>query len=63
MMLLSFWYFVLVDLSNGLKMPEFSWDTVAIFIQMCNANGPFNESTAQHIARFPLVTIEKAQRF
>ena len=42
-------------------MPRFSWDTVPVFIHMCNKTGPFNASTAQHIARFPMVTIEKGQ--
>ena len=42
-------------------LPKFSWDRVPVFIHMCNKTGPFNLSTAQHIARFPMVTIEKGQ--
>ena len=67
----SIWHFgalvvilcYVVELKHGLIMPKFSWDTVPLFIHMCNASGPFNEATAKYIARFPLVTIEKGQGY
>ena len=31
------------------------------FIHMCNASGPFNDSTIEYLTRFPMVTVEKGQ--
>eukprot|EP01084_Bolivina_argentea_P033010 61086_1 len=42
-------------------MPSFSWDTVPVFVHMCNASGPFNDSTIEYLARYPMVTVEKGQ--
>ena len=47
--------------SAELNWPQFSWDTVPIFIHMCNASGPFNQEALQFFTRFPLITIEKGQ--
>ena len=46
---------------GGTKMPLFSWDTVPVFVHMCNASGPFNDSTMDYLTRFPMVTVEKGQ--
>ena len=43
------------------RMPLFSWDTVPVFIHMCNDSGPFNDTTLEYIATYPIVTIEKGQ--
>merc|ERR1712228_589045 len=43
------------------RMPNFSWDTVPVYIHMCNGSGPFNDSTNEYLASFPIVTIEKGQ--
>ena len=59
----AFSVLVLTDPSCGLVMPKFSWDTVPVYIHMCNASGPFSQTAAQHIARFPLVTVEKGQGY
>ena len=56
--------FLLLPLSMVLgvvRMPKFSWETVPVFIHMCNGSGPFNESTNNYLASFPIVTIEKGQ--
>eukprot|EP00483_Globobulimina_turgida_P011958 UN11980 len=54
--------YVLVSLvSCELKWPEFSWDTVPVFIHMCNVTGSFNQTALQFFAKFPLITIEKGQ--
>eukprot|EP01083_Nonionella_stella_P041598 112736_1 len=47
--------------SMSAVMPSFSWDTVPVFIHMCNASGSFSESALQHITKFPMVTVEKGQ--
>eukprot|EP01084_Bolivina_argentea_P138303 243518_1 len=46
---------------SSINMPLFSWDHVPIFIHMCNASGPFTESTIKYLSKFPIVTIEKGQ--
>eukprot|EP01084_Bolivina_argentea_P200198 342373_1 len=43
------------------RMPKFSWDTVPVYIHMCNGTGPFNQSTLEYLSTFPIVTIEKGQ--
>ncbi|KAJ9448857.1 hypothetical protein DIPPA_10058 [Diplonema papillatum] len=42
-------------------MPVFSWDTVPVFIHMCDPEGPFNTSELEYLAKFPMVTVEKGQ--
>ena len=59
-LLLLFLCFIDTTLS-AMHMPSFSWDTPPVFIHMCNATGPFNETSLQFIAKFPMVTIEKGQ--
>ncbi len=44
---------------SAVKMPKFSWNTVPVYIHMCNGSGPFNQSTLEYLATFPIVTIEK----
>ena len=48
-------------INSDFHMPPFSWDTVPVFIHMCNASGPFNDSTLEYLTKFPMITIEKGQ--
>lgn len=52
-----------LEISHGAsaKMPLFSWDTVPVFVHMCNASGPFSDATVNYLTRFPMVTVEKGQ--
>eukprot|EP00117_Sycon_ciliatum_P049745 scpid74102/ scgid35225/ len=43
------------------SFPAVNWDTLPVFWHAADANGPFNASTLDFIARFPLATIEKFQ--
>eukprot|EP01084_Bolivina_argentea_P023705 44255_1 len=47
--------------TNSLKMPSFSWDQLPVFIHMCNASGPWNETTLKYFTRFPIITFDKGQ--
>eukprot|EP00117_Sycon_ciliatum_P013565 scpid73358/ scgid14184/ len=41
--------------------PAVNWDTLPLFWHSADSKGPFNASTLDFIARFPLATIEKGQ--
>ena len=41
--------------------PRFSWDTLPVYVHMCNRTGPFNDTSAKFLVKFPMVTIEKGQ--
>eukprot|EP01084_Bolivina_argentea_P123446 218766_1 len=56
-----FLYILVSSVSADLQWPEFSWDTVPVFMHMCNFSGPFNETALQFFTKFPLITIEKGQ--
>ena len=40
-------------------MPAFSFDTVPVFIHTCNVSGPWNSTTLQYFAKYPIITMEK----
>ena len=42
-------------------LPEFSWNTLPVFTHMGKSEGDFTAEEVRALARFPLVTIEKAQ--
>ncbi len=42
-------------------MPAFSWDTVPVWIHMCNTSGAWNVTTLKYFAKYPIITFEKGQ--
>ena len=59
LVLFAFW--IILDICNGVKMPNFSFDTVPVYIHVCNFSGPWNETTLQYFAKYPIITFEKGQ--
>ena len=58
------WLFILILnvlnlISNSLIYPEFSWDTVPVWMHTCNSSGPWNETTLQYFTKYPIITFEK----
>ena len=43
------------------KLPQFSWDTVPVFFHSSNESGLYSQKALQIMAKFQMVTIEKAQ--
>ncbi|EDQ85998.1 uncharacterized protein MONBRDRAFT_11402 [Monosiga brevicollis MX1] len=43
------------------RQPYFSWDTVPVYVHMCNESGPFNEEALAFMLRFAMITLEKGQ--
>ena len=41
--------------------PQFSWDTIPLFMHAQNESGSLNETAAKHMSTFPLTTIAKSQ--
>eukprot|EP01084_Bolivina_argentea_P003656 6876_1 len=41
--------------------PLFSWNTVPLFMHSQNKSGPLNDTAAQYMSTFPIVSIEKSQ--
>ena len=42
-----------------LHKPDFSWDTLPVFIHTQNGTGPWSDAAAKAIAKYPLATYEK----
>ena len=45
--------------SYSIKMPQFSFDTVPVFMHTCNETGPWNDTTLKYFAKYPMITFEK----
>jgi hypothetical protein len=41
--------------------PQFSWDTLPVFIQLGNNTGPFNDAAIDVLAKFDMVVLDKWQ--
>ena len=52
---------LIIHIFSDLKWPDFSWDTVPLFMHTCNASGPFNDEALQFFTKFPIITFEKGQ--
>ena len=52
---------LIISIDGEMRYPWFSWNTVPTYIHMCNQSGPFNETTNERLATYPIVTIEKCQ--
>lgn len=46
--------------AGNIGLPQFSWNTLPVFFHSQNESGRWNSAALAQIARFPLVTIEKA---
>eukprot|EP01084_Bolivina_argentea_P173448 300423_1 len=42
-------------------MPAFSWNHIPVFMHVCNATGPWNDTTLKYFTKYPIITFEKAQ--
>ena len=49
--------------TSGAVLPQFSWDTLPVFFHSCNTSGPYSADAIRVIAKYAMVTIEKAQGF
>eukprot|EP01084_Bolivina_argentea_P198893 340444_1 len=50
-----------INIIHGIKMPAFSWDTLPVWIHMCNTSGVWNDTTLKYFAKYPIITFEKGQ--
>lgn len=44
----------------NLRLPQFSWKTVPVFAHSCNMSAYWTQPAIETLARYPMVTIEKA---
>ena len=49
--------------TSGAVLPQFSWDTLPVFFHSSNMSGPYSADAIRVIAKYAMVTIEKAQGY